>query len=304
VSRLDIFGIGRQTAGMGTKVTTMTAYPPVEDVSVDTKRDELTIEETIGNRGPTGLDYGTRHFEIDVKCAPRFASLPKLLEAFAGQATAGVHDIMAASKIPEWVSMFVVRKDPATPIVDLFWDARGEEFSLTCAPNDYLKGDFKFIALDLDDTQAAPTPTPDLGKRWKFSQVIVYVNLNAAGEVAVKCRDATVTFGNNLDTDEAVLGDRKLYNLPYGNLKGEVKFSPRETLNAYYREALKADPTTTTVRLSATNGTNTIEANVKACEFIDAPAKVDGGEVLKMIEISARAKYDSVSGQFMTFTLS
>ena len=303
MSRLDIFGLGRQTAGMGTKVTTMTAYPPVEDVSVDTKRDELTIEETIGNRGPTGLDYGTRHFEIDVKLAPRYTSLLKLLEPFCGQSTAGVFDIMAATRIPEWCSIFVVRKDPSPPIIDLFWDARGEEFSLTCAPNDYLKGDFKFIALDLDDTQSAPTPTPDLGKRWKFTNVVVNINLAGAGSAAVKCRDAMVTFGNSLDTDEAVLGDRKLYGLPYGNLKGEIKFSPREALNAYYREALKADPTTTAVTLVASNGTNTLTADIKACEFIDAPAKVDGGEVLKMVEVTARAKYDSVSGQFITFTV-
>src|SRR5213082_1653928 len=151
MSRVDFVGLARQPAGQGTKVTTMEYFVPVESSSVNQNREELTIEETVGNRFPTGLDYGTRYFEVPMSGAPRMASIPRVISGFLGQPTtvagaggdvgAYTHtfDPTVAGKVPEFHSIFAVRKDPNPAIVDLFWDARGNELALNVAPNDFLK---------------------------------------------------------------------------------------------------------------------------------------------------------------------
>jgi hypothetical protein len=311
MSRVDVVGLGRQPAGAGTKVTAMDYYVPVETSAPDDNQQELTIEETVGDRFPTGLDYGTRFFTIPLQGAPRPASVPRILSAFMGQpdtvAGAGADtgafthtfDPTLAGKVPEWHSAYVVRNDPNPPIVDLFWDARGNEVTFSCAPNDYLKMDATLIALDLDDTQSAPVPTTDVTQRWKFTQVVAEVSLDGGTTwTAIPCANASVTYQNNLDTDEAILGSRKLYALPFGNADCEVRFSPRQALATHYRRAMLADPISVAVRLTATGALivpggamlSTFQWIVSACEYISAPAPVDGSSVLKMIEVTARAK--------------
>lgn len=317
MSRVDIVGLAKQSA-FGTKTTVMEHYPPEVSMDITDNRQALTIEETIGSRFPTGLDYGTRYFDLAINGAFRPASGPRMKSGFLGApdtvaGTAGdtgsfVHtfDPTLAGKTPVPHSLFGVRKDPSPAIVDLFWDALGNTFDETYAPNAYVLGTYNWIALDLDDTQSAPSPSRDTSARWKFSQVAVFVNLAGAGEVAVKCASASVSYNNNLDTDEAILGSRKLYALPVGNADCEIKFSPREALNTYYREALKADPTTSSLRIVATGpaiaGTTkffTVETDVSAFEITDAPASISGADVLKMVEVTGRAKLDDVTGKFV-----
>jgi hypothetical protein len=297
---------------MGTKVTTMDYYVPVETANVDQDRAELTIEETIGTRFPTGLEYGTRFFTIPLVGAPRLASLPRILSAFMGQPdTTGsgtpythVHDPTLATKIAEWHSLFVVRRDPNPPIVDLFWDARGNTIALDVAPNDFLKMDASFIALDLDDTQTAPTPVTDLTERLKFSTCIVDVSEDGGTTWnPVASAGWGITYNNNLDTDNAVLGSRKLYALPEGNADCEVWWSPREDLNDKYRRALLADPDDLALRMTATGLTGSIEVLVHSTEIVNGPAPVSGADVLKMIEFTARARTAPSTGKFVTITI-
>jgi hypothetical protein len=316
MSRIDIVGLARQGSGMGTKETTMEYFPPEITADVAQQREALTIEETLGSRAPSGLDYGTRFFELPLNGALRPAAGPRMKSGFLGQPTSvagaagdagsNVHtfDPLAAGKVPEPHSLFCVRKDPNPPIVDLFWDAIGNSFEETYAPNAYVLGTYNWIALDLDDSQSAPSPSRDTSHRWKFSEVTVYINLDGGGEAAVKCAAATVTYNNNLDTDEAVLGSRKLYALPAGNIDCEFRFSPRETLNDYYRESLKADPTTSAARIlakgpaiGATSKFFQLETIIPAFEITEAPAAISGADVLKMIEVTGRAKLDDTSGQ-------
>lgn len=314
MSRIDAFGLARQTAGFGTKVSTMEYFPPVETSEPDTDNTEIEVNETSGTRFPTGIEYGTLFHRIPVSLAPRMDSLPRLLSGALGQPTtttptapAKLHtfDPTAAGKVPEPHSMFVVRKDPSPAIVDLFWDALVDSFSIDFAANDVMKANFNYVALDLDDTQAAPTVTSDISKRRVFTEVVVYFD-SGAGEAAIKCQSAGVTYSNNLDTDEAILGTRKLYALPYGNADCEVRFSPREALAAHYRRAMTASPTTCTMRIVATGATITgaekqkVEIDIAAFEYLKAPAAVSGAEVLKMVEVTGRAKLSDTTSKFVT----
>jgi hypothetical protein len=324
MSRIDFVGLARQTAGMGTKVTTMTYYVPVESSDASQNRETLEIEETVGDRFPTGLDYGTRYFEPNMAGAPRLASCPRVFSGFLGQpatvaGTGGdaggythTFDPTLSGKTPEPHSIFVVRKDPATPIIDLFWDARGNELELSVQPNDFLRMNAGWIALDLDDSQSEPTPTSDLTNRRKFSECVVQVSSdNGTTWSSQVTASFGITYSNNLDTDEAVLGSRKLYALPIGNANCEVRWAPRTALSTEYRRALAADPTATAIRMTATGGvlfgalSEQIRVTVASAEVTDAPAAVSAADVLKMVEVTARAKKNTssaapLSGKFVT----
>jgi len=312
MSRIDIVGLGRQVAGRGTKVTAMDYYIPVESAGAEADTTELTIEETTGTRFPVGMEYGTRFFNINMVGAPRLASLPRIISGFLGQAaTTGttpnfIHtqDPTLAGKIAEWHSIFVVRKDPVPPIVDLFWDCRGNTLALDVAPNDFLRMDAAWIGLELDDTQSAPTPTTDLTHRTKFAECIVELSDDGGTTwTAVSSAAWGITYNNNLDTDNAILGTRELYALPMGNADCEVRWSPREALNANYRRALLADPTQIALRMTATSTAGSIIVTVHSCEILTAPAPVSGADVLKMIEITARARMGTTgpaTGKFVT----
>lgn len=317
MSRVDIVGLAKQSA-LGTEQTVMEHFPPEVSMDVTDNRNTITIEETIGSRFPTGQDYGTRYFDLKMQGALRPASLPRVKSGFLGAPvttafTAGdagsyqhVFDPTLGGAAPVAHSIFAVRKDPSPAIVDLFFDAIGNTFTETYAPNAYVMGEWDWIALDLDDAQTAPSPSRDVSPRFKFDHVIVYINLNGAGEAAVKCAEASVAYNNNLDVDEAVLGSRKLYALPVGNADCQITFSPREALNTYYREALKADPTTSSLRIvatgpaiAATSKFYTVETIVHAFEITDAPATIDASTVLKMVQVTGRCKLDDVSGKFV-----
>lgn len=319
MSRVDAVGLARQTAGLGTKVTTMEYYVPVESTEVNENQDTLSIDETVGNRFPLGIDYGTHFFELPLAMAPRLASMPRVLSAFLGQPTSvtttgtTVHtqDPTAATKVPEPHSLFVVRKDPSPVITDLFWDARGNELEINIAPNDFMRANASFIALDLDQAQSAPTVTTDTTNRRKFYEAVVSISTDSPGGGSTFTAESVggwgVTYSNSLDTDEGILGSQKLYSLPYGNASCEVRFSPRSNLSTHYRRALTTSPTAIGVKMVATGPiisgavaeNFTVTAN--AVEVTEAPAPVSGADVLKMIEVTAQARLDSTS-KFVTFS--
>jgi len=204
-------------------------------------------------------------------------------------------------KIAEWHSIFVARNDPSPPIVDLFYDCKGNELQLNIAPNDYLKFDATFYGMHVDDTTVAPTPTTDMTAKSKFSQAVVEISED--GETTwgpVVSAGWGFTYNNNIDTDEAVLGSRELYDCPEGNADLEVRFSPRENMLDYYRQNLLADPTQIAVRMTATQADGTkIQVIAHNVEITDAPAGVDGSAVLKMIDVTGTASL-SPAGKFIT----
>lgn len=305
MSRIDFVGLARQDGGRGDKTTTMEYFVPVESADVTLNRETLEIEETTGTRFPIGIDYGTRYFEVPLSGAPRPASLPRVLSAFLGQpdstAKRHVFDPTLAGKIAEWHSIFAVRADPNPPIVDLFFDCRGNELALNIAPNDYLRFDATFFALHVDDAATAPVPTTDMTKKTKFSEATVEISEDDGATWGPIVSAAWgFTYNNNLDTDEAVLGSRELYALPEGNADLEVRFSPRENINTYYRRNLLADPDQMAIRMTATHaGGTSIVATAHNVEITDAPAAISGADVLKMIEVTARGSL-SPAGKFFT----
>lgn len=319
MSRIDIVGFARQGAGMGTKVTVMEHFPPAQSLDVTEQQEQITVEETTGDPFPTGLDYGTRYFELALAMAPRMASAPRVKSAFLGQPTtvAGAagdagsfehtFDPAVAGKAPEPHSIFAVNEDPNPAIVGLYWDAKGNTFEETYAPNAANVGTYNLIALDLDTEQAAPVPSPDGSSRRNFKDVTVYIDLDGAGELAIPCAAASFNYDNGLDVDEAVLGSRKLYALPVGNRNAGFKFSPREALRTYWLERLKDDPTTSSARIVAKGpsiGATTkffqVETIIPAFEITDAPASVSGSDTLKMIEVTGRCKKDIATGKFIS----
>ena len=310
MSRIDFVGLARQDAGRGDKQTTMEYFVPVESTNVTLNRETLEIQETTGTRFPIGIDYGTRYFELPLTGAPRPASLPRILSGFLGQpasatATGGKHahtfDPTLSGKIPEWHSIFAVRNDPAPPIVDLFYDCRGNELQLNIAPNDYLRFDATFLGLHIDDTTPAPVPTTDMTKKTKFSEATIEISEDGGTTFGpVVSAGWGFTYNNNLDTDEAVLGSRELYALPEGNADLEVRFSPRENMLDYYRQNLLADPTQIAVKMTATHADgDIIQVVAHNVEITDAPAAISGADVLKMIEVTGRGSL-SPAGKFIT----
>jgi tail tube protein len=316
MSRVDSVGLAVQPAGMGTKVTTMEYWVPVESSAVNDNAQTLTIQETIGSRFATGLDYGTRFFDVPMAGAPRASSFPRILSGFLGNpsSVADVHtfDPTAANSIPEPHSIFAIRNDPKAAgqpaIVDLFWDARGNELQINIAANDYVKMSAAWIALDIDEAQAAPVATYDTSKRFKFSQVVVGYSTGGlaglASPTAITASSAGVTYQNNLDTDEAVLGSRKLFALPTGNADAEVRFSTRSDMAGFYRRAMLADPTDIAFKMTATGASpDVLEITVAACQEISAPAPVDGSSVLKQIDVTATVHLDDTSGKFFSIAV-
>jgi hypothetical protein len=322
MSRVDEYGLARQSSGRGTPNATMQYWPPVETVEVRDQAVDITVEETIGNRFPAGLDYGTRFFSITPRGVARFASLPRILSGFLGQPDAGaavsgvypqVFDPAAAGKIPEWHSMYVVRNDPlaaATPgdaIIDLFTDCRGEQLDIDVEANNYLRFAAQFYGLLLDDDDANPTSSIDTSSRVKFPYVSVFLD-DGGGEEEVKCRSWGLTYTNGHDTDQAILGSTELYDLPYGNANCQIRFQPRDGLSAHYRRALETEPESVKIRMIADNGLAAgsrlaFEWIAYAMETVEAPADVNAAEVLKMINVTGRVKYSAGDSKFIQATV-
>lgn len=308
MSRIDFVGLARQDGGRGDKTTIMEYFVPVETANVATNRETLEIQETTGTRFPIGIDYGTRYFEVPLAGAPRIESLPRVLSGFLGQpaTAAGIHtfDPTLAGKIAEWHSIFAVRNDPNPPIVDLFYDCRGNELQLNIAPNDYLRFDATFLGLHVDDAAVAPTPTTDMSARVKFSNANVSLSVDDGATWSPVVTAAWgITYNNNLDTDEAILGSRELYALPEGNADLEVRWSPREGMNDVYRQYLQQDPSQIAVRLQAAMGTGeSLEVIVHSCEITDTSAPISGADVLKMVEVTARGRLNP-AGKFITINV-
>jgi hypothetical protein len=317
MSRIDIFGLAKQTDA-STKNATMEYYPPVESCEVEHAVETMEVDETTGHRFPTGMDYGTEFWNLSLKATPRMASLPRLLSMWFGQPVTSTPDAGGApaarnhqflatptSAAPKEHSIFAVRKDPSPAIIDLFWTCLGDELSFAIESNDFLKLEGAIIARELDDTQSAPTQTLDNTARMSFDQVKCYASVNGAGEAEVKVRKFAVTYQNNLDTEDVILGTRRLQSLNVDNAMCEVSFQPTGALSTEYRRALLSDPDKVKLRfeaLGAVIGAATkykVEFIIYACEYIEAPANIDAGERLKDIEITARARYDEVASKFV-----
>ena len=318
--RNDAVGLAKQT-DLATAKTTMDYFLPVETATPSMNREQVTIEETIGNRFPTGMDYGVRFWEIAMAGAARASSFPRVLSAFLGAPTSAVQsdpttylhsfDPAAVGKLPLPHSIIVDRDDPTPNITDLFVGCLGNTLTLSVEPNGFLRYEAGFVAQQLDQTQAAPTVIMDNSPRFTFDQVIAYLKVGAGTETAFPCGSFSLEYLNNVPTDEAVLGSKFLYTLKEGNADATVSFVAREgpapdlRLLDHYRRALLDSPALCQARIMATGAVTggalkyQFEVKVPAFEYVDAPAAVAAADRLSTLEVSGRCRLDPVTSKFV-----
>lgn len=313
MSRVDSVGMAKQAA-FGTKQTTMEYFVPVESADPNLNRETMEVEETVGHRFPTDIDYGTEFWEASMSGKARLSSLPRMLSGFMGapttsataEATAKQHlfnPVAASSIVPH--SILFNRSDPSTAITDLLWDAYGNSLSLGVAVNEFLNFEATYVGKSNDDARPEPTVTLDTSPRVNFDEVTAFISVNGAAEVAAPLSSFSLNYSNNFETDNFVLGARTLYALNEGNASADVSFTVKDTLSTHYRRALLADPANVKIRLLGTGaliGTGisyVFEVTVYRCHYLTAPAAISAAERLTGIEVSARAAYDTTASKFV-----
>lgn len=317
MSKLDSFGLAKQTA-LGTKQTVMEQFPQVESVDVKDVGEKIATDETTGSRATSPGEKGTKGWEITAKGSARPQSLPKILAPIGGAPTKTQPDVVNAPtaysylfalKAPDPVyhSALVTLKDPKpTSIVALFWDILGSSFTLEATPNGFLEFTAGYFALDIDRTQAVPTPTLDASKKFPFDKVKVYATVNAGAEAEIKVSGWSLAYDAGLDTDMAILGTRKLDGLDFGDIAATVSFTPKESLPEWFDRAIADDPDSVKIRMTATGPTigGAVAYKVEVIAYLaqvdEAPAGIDAKSRLNAIPVKATCYLDDVSGKFVT----
>lgn len=313
--RADSVGIAKQAA-VGTKQTTMEYFVPVESATVGLNRETQTVEESVGHRYPTDLDYGTQHWEGSLTGKPRYSSFGRVLSGFFGAPTttttafagAKLHTF-ATGTLPQVHSILVNRTDPSPAITDLIYDAYGNGLTLTAAVNDWLSMEAGYIAKSNDDTQSEPTVTLDTSPRINFDELTAAFVVNGGSSNPLTISNFSLSYSNNYETDNFVLGSRNLYALNEGNATADVSFTVKSGLADEYRRALLADPDNVKIVLTGTGaliggGVNySMVLTVFKCQYISAPANVSAADRLTGIEVSARAAYDTSTSKFIDIAL-
>lgn len=326
MSRLDSAGIAKQTGsgagGLGTKQTTMEYFVAVEGAERGPSIERMTVEETLGHPFPTDQDTGTRYYEPGLNGKARGASLPRLLSPFlgdpvtttpdgAGAPTARNHNFdPVARPTPRAVSLLLNNDDPfqydGAAITDLYWDAIGNELTLEVEPNNWVTFDAGFVAKEVDEAAARPSPTADLTRRFGFYECKVYTSINGAGETEAPVGSFGFDYALNVPTDTFVLGSAALFRIRPGNRDATVRFMPRTNMAAWYRRATQlADQDDCKIRLEALGpvigGTvrHKIEIIAHRCHVQEAPVDIDAGETLEGVEVTARAAYNATDSKFV-----
>ena len=306
MSRQDVVGIAKQTA-QGTGNATPEFYVPVSKAEVGVNQENVSYDETTGTRYPQGQDYGVRYFEPSLEGAVRVASFGRLLSAYFGAPSTSGTDpyehVFTPDGSPLWHSLLLHREDAG--VTDRIEDVLGNELELSCEPNGYLVYKASLLGLVLADPAPSEpsSPTLDTSSRVRFDEVVAYLNVDGAGEAAIKVGGFSLTFSNGIETDgQEILGQRDLYSLDPGNAGLELTFSPRESLSSHYRRALLDAPEDCALRLVATAGSDILEVSIPRVQYLTAPADIDASERTRTLEVAAAAAISS-SGDFVTVTL-
>lgn len=315
MSKLDAVGLARQTA-WGTQNDTIGYWVPVESAEAGQNAETLEIDETLGTPFPSRLEYGSRFFEIPLAGAVRLNSFPRVLAPFLGDpvtstpsggSTARAHLFDAVADLtPQPHSVYAHRGDPSPAIDDLFYDAIGAELTISAEGNNYLRFEASLIAKALDET---PTPSPpvvvsDFSRRFPYHLLEAFLSVDGGAEAEIPIANFSVTYTIDVATDEVVLGSRDLYSLPIGNRSGEIAFTPKTDLSAWYRRALAVEPDSCKLRIRATGSIiegaipQFVEVTAFSFETVEAPAPIDAASTLSGIEVSGRLAYDEANTKF------
>lgn len=308
-----------------TAATTAVFSPPVteEDISID--REELDIDETLGTRAPGPREYGGRVFSGGINGAARPTSIGLILTSFFGppvstqpasvaSPTVWRHVWDPVATVPAPISIWTVNNDATlpAPIVDKFVGALGNELALNCEANNYLLFEAGYLARLLDISASAPATGRDTTRKWPFHQVTAQISVPSVSAGAyqnVPLRDFGLSYNNNVEGDQFVLGSVNVDSLPIGDIDCEVTITPTVDIAAHYRRALADTPELVKVKISAVGGTIEdafkfqFDLEVHALETAEAPVDIDGGETLRDVEVTLRSVLDDSTNKLITPTL-
>ncbi len=321
MSRVDSVGLAKQTGagegGLGTKNVTPSFYVPVESADTGTNTEEMTREETLGHQFPTDPDRGVQFFEPSLSGACRSASLPRLLSMFLGDPLTTTPDATGAPSArnhnfnpvarptPRAHSLLLNRTDPSPAITDLLWDAIGNSLTLQVSTNDWMAFEASLVAAQVDESLTEPSVTADLTRRFAFYETKAYLTIGGGAEAEIAVADVSLTYNLNVDTDQAVLGSRRLYKVQAGNADCEVSFTAKQDIGLFYRRALALTPQNVKLRVEALGPiiggaiAQKVVITLPRLFEIEAPVDIAAGETLKDVGVTARAAYDATTSKFV-----
>jgi len=177
---------------------------------------------------------------------------------------------------------------------------------MNVAPNDFLNYEASFVAKELDDTvTVAPTITTDLTRRWTFDECKAFLSVDGGGETEVKVAGWSLEYSNNVFTDLAILGGKRLYRMDPGNINASVSFTPVDTLSTHYRRVLADPRNNVKVRLLAEGAV--IESTVKytvevicyRARYREGMPAVAAAEPLRQLPVTLTMSYDTAAVKFI-----
>lgn len=317
MSRIDYVGLAAQPDGLGVPVTEMEYFPPQTEFTPARNAENLELEETLGDRFPQELDPGTEFFEASWAGAVHMASFPRVASGCFGPPTTGAavgdiypHVFDPTGADPLLHSLVHVRKDPVPEILDSLSDALLNTLSMNVDVNTYLTWAGQWIAITRDPDAETPDVVRDNSKRPTFKHARVYISIDGGIEAELKVGKWGFEYTNSLVSDPGevgILGSAHLDDLPVGNAGCTVTWNVRDKtlLSDYYYRAFQAEPESIAIRMTAIRPTTLelVEFKVFACHEIEAPAPGSATNVLRGIDITARAHKDPESGKFVELTV-
>jgi hypothetical protein len=316
VSRIDYVGLAAQPDGLGVPVTAMEYFPPQTEFTPARTAENLELDETLGDRFPEPTDLGTLSFESNWAGAIHMASFPRVASACFGNPDSGADGGLTAhlfdptASEPLFHSLIEARKDPDPPIFDFLSDALINSLSLNVDVNTFLTYAAQWVARFRDPDAVLPDVVRDTSSRPNFKHVKVYVAIDGGIEAELKAGKWGVEYTNNLVSDPGevgILGSQYLDDIPVGNADCNVNFTVRDKaqLSDYYLRAFQLEPESVAIRMEAIRPSTLekVEFKVYSCHEIEAPAPGSATNVLRGIDVSAKAHKDPVSAKFVELTL-
>jgi hypothetical protein len=316
VSRYDRVGIAPQAA-IETPASSIAFSPPLEAESGGLNRSTLDINEMLGSRAPTTSEYGLRSIATTLSGAPRPVSFGLLLSSFLGApATAGTgpythaYDPLAVD-YPVPLTIWGVNKDRMrdsagavlAPIVVKWIGAVGNQMTVSCEVDNYLRFEGSYVALDHGgDSVAEPSMTSDTGKKWVFSQVGVQIAVADGSLATTYASSFSWVYNNNLIDDQGRLGSNMLDDIPLGNeIESTLTVNFRRDIPDHFWRAFKDTPEKVRLGLVATGaGGNNFSLGFPYLETVSAPVTRSGGDTLRGVEVTFNVVADPATGKMVT----
>lgn len=321
MSRADQLGMAPQV-DLDTTASAVAFSPPVtaEDIEID--REDLEIDETLGTRAPAAQEYGGRIFNGNVEGAIRPKSSGIVFTSFWGDPVsdqpASVTDPTVYQHVwdpivndPRPITIWTVNNDPKPdPIIDKYVGALGSELTLTCEANDYYLFEAEYLAKSIVGlTPPAPSMTRDTTGKWPFHQVTAQLAVGSGSYSTIKLREFEMSYDNNLEDDQFVLGSQDVDSIPIGNIECEVSFTPTQDIEAHYRRSLADSPTDVRLKLTALGPIISnayrykLELEFHRLQTVEAPVEIDGEDPLRDVEVTANAVLNESTDKLITATL-